>query len=817
MRHALRTLLKNPGFALAAILTLGLGIGANTAVFSVVNGLLLRPLPVAHPEQVVSLFTSDYSGPRDGASSYPDYVDFRDRAHAFSALVASELTPFALGTGEVAVRLFGEVVSGNYFQTLGVKPALGRGFRPDEDGAPGAHPVAVISHAVWQRQFGGDPAIVGRAIQLNGHLFTVVGVAPRGYTGLMRGIRADVWVPMAMEAEANPGSDALTSRGSRGLTIVGRLKPGVALAQARAELAVIAGQIYRAHRDAWTDVHEKPRVVTLVPEKDARIPPALRGPVVAFLVFLMAVVGLVLLVACANVANLLLARATARRREIAIRLALGASRWDLVRQLLSESLVLSTAAGGTGILMARWGTDLLMAVRPPLPVPVALNLGVDGRVLAFAAALSILTGLLFGLAPALASSRPSLVPALKDGDAAAAARGHRSRLRSAFVVAQVALSLVLLIGAGLFLRSLRNASTIDPGFDAHGVLVTSLDLQLRGYDAASGSRFDERLLNRLRALPGVIDASATSSLPLGLGRTRRGITIEGYAPKAGEDVEVATATVGPDYFSAMRIALVRGRGFTDADGDGAPRVVVVNQAFAQRYWPGQDPIGRHLRMGGDAGADTPAWEVVGVARDGKYSALDEAPTPFFYTPLLQFYQPAISLIVRTQGPAMAVAPAVRHAVAAIDPSLPLFDTATLEQHMGLSLLPARLAGWVLGAMGLVALALSGLGLYGAMAYSVAQRTREIGVRMALGADAHAIFRLVIGQGLALTAAGCLIGLAAALLLSRLVSSRLYGISPTDPATFATVAAVLLAAALGACYLPTRRATRVDPVVALRDE
>ena len=812
LRYGARGLRRSPGFTIVAAITLALGIGANSAIFSLVNALLLRPLPASAPEELVAVYTSDHSGPLYGSSSYLDYVDFRDRNQLLAGLVAYRPTPFNLSADAAdghSERVFGEVVSGNYFSVLGVVPAPGRGFLPSEDRVAGARAVAVVSHGLWQRRFGGDPGVIGSEVRLNGHPFTIVGVAPEGFTGLIRGLGADLWVPMMMHAQAVPGSDDLTQRGSRALFVIGRLAPGATIEQARARFGAIAADLHAGFRDLWTDVRGEPRAITVVPESGARVFPQAREPVVIFMALLMTVVGLVLLIACASVANLLLARASARRREMAVRSALGAGRARLVRQLLTESLLLGLLGGAGGLLLALWGTQLLMAFEPPVPVPVALDLDIDWRVIGFTTALALATSMLVGLAPALAASRPDLASALRDD--AGAGGSHGGRFRRSLVVAQVTLSLVLLVGAGLFLRSLQSAAAIPLGFDPSGVLTMSVDLQLQGFGEAREREFQRALLERVRALPGVTAASLAVELPLGLmGGTRRGITIDGYAAQAGEDTEVSTTTVAPGYFEAMRIPLLRGRTFDDRDAPGAPGAVIVNQAFARRYWPGQDPLGKTIRMGDGALA------VVGLVADGKYVTLGEEPRPFFYLPLLQDHASSATLIARAGDPVAALA-SVREVVRGLDRDLPVHDVKTLTDHLSLSLLPARLAAAVLGVIGLVALGLAGLGLYGVITYSVAQRTREIGLRVALGARRRDVVRLIVGQGMKLTAIGLLLGLVLAGAAARALSSLLYGVSPGDPATFAGVTALLAGVALLACYLPARRAARVEPMTALRHE
>jgi predicted permease len=813
LRHAARVLAKSPGFTAVAVLSVALGIGANATIFSFLNAIFLRPLPVEDPGHVAFVFTSDFSGPLYGGSSYPDYLDFRTKTDAFAGLAAYTVAPMSLAEGSRTDRVFGELVTANYFAVAGLQASRGRTFHPVEDERPDAAPAIVLGDGFWRRRFGGDAAVVGKAVTLNGHPFTVVGIAPPGFTGMMRGLAVDLWVPMTM-AGAIPSSDKLDSRGSRWLFLLGRLKPGMTAETAQAQLAVLAGQLQQAYPDNWTDVKKKRRVATVVPESQARFFPEARGAVLGFLALLLSVVGLVLLMACTNVASLMLARATARRREIAVRLSLGASRGRIVRQLLTESLVLSLLAAAIGIMAALWATDLFMALRPPVPLPVALDLHLDLRVLGFTLLLSLVTALIFGLAPALQASRAELLPALKDGSAAGTHGASNWSPRRLLVAAQMAMSLVLLIGAGLFLQSLANAHRIDLGFERTNLLLLSLDLRLNGYDEARGQRLYEQLLERANALPGVRSASLATEVPLGLGGRRRGITIEGYEAQSGEDLGVHTSTVGPDYFRTMGIPLVRGRDFTAADRAGAPGVVVVNEAFVRRYWPDQDAIGKRVTQGNRNG--TPA-QVVGVVKDGKYVTLGEDPTPFFYVPFLQRYESDATLHVRTTGDPRALAEAMRREVRALDPSLPVFDVKTMTDHLGISLLPARLAGMVMALFGVVALTLAAVGIYGVMAQTVRQRTRELGVRVALGARPRDLLSMILAQSMRVALAGLAIGLAAALGLSRLVTSLLYGISPVDPATFVTIPALLTAVAMLASYVPARWATKVDPMVALRHE
>jgi predicted permease len=676
--------------------------------------------------------------------------------------------------------------------------------------------VVVLSAGFWRRRFGADPQTVGRVVSLNGRPYTIVGVGPTGFTGLLRGVSPDLFVPLAMQDAL--GGGALEERGNRGLMLVGRLRPGLGVEQVRADLDRIASRLHAAHPQAWTNRLGTRREVSVLAEGASRLPPQAAAPVSAFLALLSAGVGLVLVVACSNVAGMLLARARARRREVAIRVALGARRGHLVRQLMIESLLLSLGAGALGVLLAAWAVRLIVAFQPPLPVTLALGLGLDGRVLLFSALVSMLTALAFGLLPALHASRPDPMEALKTAGGDAPARRRRVALRDALVASQVAVCLVLLVGAGLFLRSLAAARRIQPGFDPRGVLAFALDLGAQGLAEAQGRAFLTQLRERLSALPGVEEVSLASRVPLSLGGGRRGLEIEGYAPGPGEDMEVHYSVVGPGYFRTMRSPLARGRDLTEADA-GGPGVVVVNEAFVRRYWPGQSGLGRRVLVPRSvAGRDEQApMEVVGVARDGKYDTLGEEPTPFVFYAHGPLYEAEVSVLLRASGSPAALAGAVRREVAAFDPTLPVFDVKTLEQHLGTALFPVRAAATVLGLMGALALVLAAVGLYGVLAYAVTRRTREIGVRMALGAHRADVVAMVLRGGLRLTAAGAAVGLVAAVAVTRFLAFLLYGVSPLDPLTLAGVVALLASVALLAAVVPARRAAAVEPMAALREE
>lgn len=814
VQYAIRTLLQSPGFASVAVLSLGLGIGANTTIFSLVSALFLQPLPVEKPEQLVMVYTSDFSGPAFGSSAYPDFVDFRDKTDVFSGLLASAIQPLSMTTLDLTEQIYGEITTTNFFTLLGVKPHFGRAFLPEENQTPGAHPVAVLSYGFWKRRFGSDPNLIGQSITLNGISFTVVGIAPEGFTGVTRFFPADIWVPISMQPQLSFGRDRLESRGSRWLSVVGRLKSGITVEKAQASMTVLARQLKQAYDRNWTDVKGQGRRITVLPESAARVPPSFRSEVLGFTGLLFAAVGLVLLIACSNVANLLLTRATRRQKEIAIRLSLGAGRMRLIRQLMTESLVLSTIGGALGLLLAYWCSDLLLAFRPPIPFPLFINLRIDHNVLTFALIVSILTGLLFGLTPALQASRQDLVSTLKDESGTSAGGYRQSRLRNAFVIPQVALSLLLLIGAGLFIRSLRNASTIDPGFDTHNLLLLSVNLRLHGYDDARGKEFFRQLMERVESLPGVESAAFGSQTPLSLFGSRRGTFIEGYTQRPGEDLEFHYSVVGPAFHKTLRIPMVLGRAFTPDDREGAKGVVIVNESFARRFWHGENPLGRRLSVTGPQGT---FLEVIGVAKDGKYNTLGEDPTPFFYFPSPQNPGASMTLFVRTSSDPLSLLPAVRKEIRELDRNLPVTDIKTMNEHLGVSLFPARLAAVFLGIFGSIALVLAAIGIYGVMSYSVGQRTREIGIRMALGAGQHDVLRLVLGQGMLLALIGLGMGLAGSLALTRYLSSLLYGVSTTDAATFFIVPLVLGSVALLASYVPARRAMNVDPMAALRYE
>ena len=809
VRYSLRLLAKRPGFTAIAVITLALGIGANTAIFSLVNTVLLRPFPVARPDELYSLAVT---GGNDAiaAFSYPAYLDFRDRNDVLAGLYATRMAPMSLSRSGNNERLWGYLVSGNYFEVLGVDAVQGRTFTADEDRARLASPVAVLSYGCWKRRFGADTGIVGQDVLINGHSFKIIGVVPEGFSGTEMIYTPEIWVPMMMQEWIEPGNSWLDRRTTQNIFATGRLKPNVTPRQAEASLNVLAAQVGKEYPD--TDEGE---TIQLMPP--GFVIPSIRGAFVSLTAILMATVGLVLLIACTNLASLLLARAQERRREIAIRLAMGAGRLRLVRQLLTESALLALMGGALGVLLALWIINLVVAFKPPLDVPVTIELRLDWRVLVFSLFVSLITGIVFGLVPALQATKPDLVPALRDASLQTGAR--RSRLRSGLVVVQIALSLVLLIAAGLVLRALGRVQTMNPGFVVENGVKMDFDIGLQGYDQTRGQEFYRQLIERVERVPGVRSASLTDLFPLSINYSSRGVYIEGRAPVRGAEVPNAmAASVGEKYFATMGIPILAGRDFSQTDNDKAPGVVVVNEAFAHRFFPEagslEEVVGKRLSFRSSEG---PFIQIAGIARDGKYWSIGEASTPFVYSAMLQSYSPNATLVVRTTGDPKALASVIRGTVAELDAALPVYDVKTFTEHLSFSLFPARVVATLLVSFGGLALLLAAVGIYGVTAYSVSQRTREIGIRMALGAARGDILKLMLSHGLKLASIGLVIGLAAAFTLTRLMESVLYGVSATDAITFVSISLLLEAVVLTASFIPARRALAVDPMVALRYE
>lgn len=806
-------LIKDYSFTAIVVLSLALGIGGNTALFSIVNAILLRPPAVKDPNNLMAIYTGDENGYRYGGSSYPDYLDFQERGKTFSGLVAYASTPLGVTLGSGTERAWGEVVSGNYFSVLGVTALLGNTFNPDQAKISNAYPVVVVSYKFWRRQLGADPGSVGRTLVLNGNNFTIIGIAPQSFAGLRVGILPDVWVPLTMQAQVMPGSDLLNDRSARWLSIVGRLADGVEPELATSEFNLLANQQRNVYPESWSDIRGESRAITIQPERESRLDPSLRGGILEFIAVLWAIIGLVLIVACANVANLWLGRAAARRKETAIRLALGAQRGRLIRQLLTESVMLSLIGGLVGLLLAFWGTSILQTFKPPISTPLTFDFSIDIRVLVFTLLVSVITGIVFGLVPAMQASKPDLVHALKD-ESVVSGRVHKKYgLRNLLVIFQVALSLILLIGAGLFIRSLQNASSIDLGFQADNVLLTSFDLHLSGYKPAKGRSFYEQLLERGKSLPGARNAALARVVPLGLDdQPRRTVIIENRPYTPSEDTELYFNVVGPGYFPTLGIPVLHGRDFTDQDREGASGVVIVNETMARRFWPGENPIGKRLRLGG---VEASYLNVVGVVKDSKYLTLGELPQPYYFLSFLQHYEPRMTLHLRAAGDPKSLIGAVRREAQLLNPSLPVFDIKTLNEHLGASLFVARVAALLTGFFGLLAVTLASIGLYGVISYFVTQRTKDIGILAALGARPNDILKLVIGQGMTLVLIGLGIGLAISFAAMRLLKSFLYGVTSTDFVTFSLASMLLVGIAFLACYLPAGRAMKIDPSIALR--
>ncbi len=804
IRYGRRQLLKHPGFTTLAIVSMALGIGANSSIFSLVDTVLLRPLAVHKPSQLLELYGTAHNRADISLQSYPNYKDYRDRNTVFSGLFVYRVVVSSLTHAGKSERVWGYLVSGNYFDVLGVKPALGRAFLPEEDQTPDSHPVVVLSHGCWKQRFGSDLSIVGKTVEFNSRPFTVIGVAPEGFIGTEVAFAPEMFIPVMMAKAIEPGSNYLEKRDSGNMFTVGRLKPGVSEAQAKASLETLTAQMGQDYPE------NAGRGIRLA--KPGLFIPDIKNSVLAFASVLTAVGALVLLLACVNLASLLLARATERRKEIAVRLAVGASRSRLVRQLLTESVLISMMGGAAGVLLATVINHSVRAIRLPVDVALLFDLRTDWRVLTFTLLLSIATGILFSLIPALQSSKPQLVPALKDESSMAGFR--RSRLRNALVIAQISLSLVLLISAGLIVRGLQAAQHLRPGFNPENAVAISFDVGLQGYDETRGRAFQQRVLERARSLPEVENAALTDYLPLGLNYNDTSIYIEGTEFKGMSNLPIAVPFEStPGYFDVMGISL-RGRDFREDEKAKEQRVAIVNETFARKFYPGQDPIGKRFNW---RGPKEPLWEIVGVVPEGKYNSLGEDPKPALYTPLYRDYSGSATLVARTRGDPHAVLRALRAEVQKLDPSISVYGMKTLKEHMGVSLFPARMAAIALGSFGVLALILAAVGIYGVMSYVVAGRTREIGLRMALGAQSANILRLILRQGMLLAIIGAAIGLATGFGATHLMKTLLYGVSASDPMTFGVVTLVLGSVALLACWLPAHRATRVDPMIALRAE
>jgi predicted permease len=804
IRYGVRSLLKRPGFSAVAAITLALGIGANTTIFSVVNGILLRPLPgITQPDSLIDVHATAPNGSSFHSFSHSEFLYYREQTKLLDGLIAYSGAPFNMNAGSQPERVYAMLVSGNYFEMLGTRPAQGRFFLPEEDRTPGTHPVVVLSYGLWQQRFGSKQAAIGKDITLNGRAYSVIGVAPEGFRGTRAGLMPDIWVPLMMRQGAER-----EERGVRGLEMIGRLKDDVTIAQVQGAMSSLANQLEEAYPNTNRGLGIDVRPASLVPGQ-------VRGAVIGFMSILMFIVGLVLLIACTNVGAMTLARASGRRKELAIRLAVGAGRWRIVRQLLIESVLLFLIGGGIGILLALWAIRFLLAYKLPADVPVSLDLGVDVRVLLFTLLVSLATGLLFGLAPALQASKTDVLSALKNDSPGGT---QRSRTRSAFVVAQISISLVLLITAALFVRSLRNAGTIDLGFHPEGVETVTFDLNTQGYKEAQGREFYRELQQRVAALPGVRSVSLARMVPLNGSNMKVSVNVAGTGAPEEQRTTVGFNVVDTRYFETIEMPVLRGRSFNDSDKQGAPAVAIINETMARRFYPGDDvsaALGRSFS--GLEREQEGRVEIVGVVKDAKYDTFGEDPQPFVYQPYQQSYSGEMTMHIRTTTDRASVLAGVRREVTALDKDLPLLNVMPLTEQIGVSLLPLRVAATVGGTLGLVGVVLAAIGIFGLVNYSVSQRTREIGIRMALGARSWDVLRMVLRQGLWLALVGVVIGLGISFALTRALGSLLYGVGATDPLIFIGTSLALLAVAFIASYQPARRATKVDPLVALRYE
>lgn len=807
-RRTARTLAANPVFSLAAVGTLALGIGANTAIFSIVNGVALKPPAVARPDRLVRIYTSTPEGQPYGATSYLELQDLAAQTEVFDDVIGYTLAVGARVEDGHLEALLGEVVSGNYFRALGVPMALGRGFTAAEDAAPGTHPVVVLGHGFWTRRLGADPGAVGSTIRLNGATFDVVGIASAEYRGMLPGLAAEFWAPAMMIRTFLPDApEALTARRSRQFLVHARLRDGVDVATAQGAASLVAARLAAAYPDTNDGL-----TMTVLPAESVRLHPRVDSVILPIAMAALCVPALVLLIACTNLAGLLLARVAERRKEIAVRLALGAGRRQIVAALLGESLMLSLIGGALGTLLAAWMLRLMVGFKPPLLVSLSLDIGIDYRVLGFTAAVSLLAGLTFGILPALRSSKPDLGRALKNDDDLPW-RARRVSLRDALIVGQVAISMLLLLVAGLFVRSLQRARDIDPGFDTQGSVVFSMNAAMR-HDEAGGREYYRQLLERVARVPGATSAALADRLPLGLSAQTMAVVSDqaGGGPARDEPEAIDFARVTPGYFRTLGIALAAGRGFDAGDRPGALPVAIVSQAAARHLWGDADPVGKLVRR-----PERPPLEVVGVARDTRVRSFGEAPRPLLYVPFAQSYEPAMELIIATDRDPTAFLGVAQEAILQVDPEVMPLELMTMGDGNEIMLLPVRAAAWAMAAFGLLALLLSVVGLVGTLAYAVAQRRHEVGVRLALGATPSRLVGMVVAGGMRRVAAGMVIGVLLALAAGQLLQGLLVGVSPADPAAFGAVIALLAAVAGLASYVPARRAAAADPLVVLRRE
>jgi putative ABC transport system permease protein len=802
IRYGMRMLFKNPGFTLTAILTLALGIGANTAIFSIVNSVLLRPLPYNEPERLVAVYESDTRKPEvKGAYSYPNFFDLRSQNSSFDSVSMYYMNSTTLTGIETPLNLSMVIASADLFSVLRATPQMGRTFSAEEE-KPGSN-VVVISNRLWQKQFGSDPNILERSIKLNDRQYNIIGVMPAGFLFPIELEAPDIWMTSALDAA---GEDPQTAnRGSHFMNVIARLKPGMTIEQAQADVSVIGSQLEKLHpkENSYRNIKLYPFHEDLVTDYGEA------------LWIILGAVGCVLLIACANVANLLLARATVRHKEIAIRAALGASRWQIIRQLLTESSLLAVAGGTLGLLLAWWGTEILITVIPE-DLPRLSEINMDWWVLGFTFVVSLLTGIIFGLAPALQAAKIELTEAMKESARSGVSR-HRSRLRNTLVIAEVAIAVVLLIGAGLLLQSFRKLQKVDLGFDTKNVLTAEIELPDARYPKPhQAAQFYKQLLERVQNTPGVVNASAIMPQPLSGSIFRTTVEFQGRSYGHGDEPRSMFRTIALDYLDTLKIGLVEGRDFTEQDTEKSQRVALVNEAFVKAYFPDESPLGKMVKPGVSVDDEETPWrQIVGVVKDVKHRAPGRDFDPELYVPHTQAAFNTMSLVIRTQGDSQAIARILQSEVSNLDKDIPVYRLKMLEQYLGTVIAQPKFNALLLGMFGVLALILTAIGLYGVIAYSVAQRTQEIGIRMALGAQTQDVLKMILRQGLMLTAMGLAMGLVGSYFLTHLLTKLLYGIGSNDPWTFAVTSLILTAVALAACFVPARRASRTDPMIALR--
>jgi predicted permease len=812
LRFAFRQLLKNPGFTSVAVLTLALGISANSTIFGIISTFYFQPLPVKDPDQLVLVLQKSDAWKMPHGHSWPDYLDYRERVTAFTDAIAIMLSPAHLSfAGRQPERTWIEAVSGNYFSMLGIGPQLGRLFRPGEGERVGSDPVIVLSHQYWQTTLGGDQGVVGKILNVNGNPFTIVGVAPESFLSAQWSMAPSAFVPASMAGHLREGGEEmLKNRGAPAFKVMARLKPGATFADAKAELEVVSRQII----NEYPDEHRGSRVF-VAPERHCRPEPTFAEIMPLAASIFMAMVLLVLFIACANVANLMFSRALVRQKEMGIRTAIGATRWRLMRQLLIESVLLGLVAGVAGYFLSFWSEVLLAGFSPAGDIPVRTETAWDWRVLVFTFGVSVLAGVVTGIFPSLQATRVDIQTTLKEGGGSLLASG-RHVFRSVLVVSQVAICVVVLVAAGLFVRSLQQVAALDLGFRTDQLVMASLDLSLQGYDDERGKEFCRQLTGQIKTLPGVRSAALARSVPFDYGFEISFVASEKMASDKDSFTVVHNNRVDPEYFTTMGTTLLRGRAFTDQDKGNAPKVAIINALMAERFWPQEEALGKRFRWGekGDF------LEVVGVVRNGRYVMLGEEPRPYFYVPLAQSYTSPVTLHVWTIGDPAAFVPSLRKVLGELDPHLPVYSVRTMPEHLrssAFATMPLRMGATLAGVQGLLALALAVMGIYGVVAYVVSQRTREVGIRMALGAQKLDILRLVVRDGLRLTLIGVALGLVGALGVAMVIGKVLYGLSPASLPVIIGVVLLLGSVTFVACYLPARRAMKVDPMVALRYE